>query len=84
MVAHAPPSSPHRHVEMGLTATIIEAPDRLRGLEIPGDHIEMCERLRIPSGGNAGGNREDPLDTSNFNVNPPLDYIGYVTRPFSW
>jgi iron transport multicopper oxidase len=61
---------------MGLTATIIEAPERLGGLDIPEDHIEMCRRLRIPSAGNAGGNLEDPLDTSNFNVDPPLEYIG--------
>jgi len=64
------------HVEMGLTATIIEAPERLRDLEIPEDHIEMCRHLRIPTAGNAGGNLENPLDTSNYNTEPPVEYIG--------
>ncbi|KAG7134218.1 Multicopper oxidase PfmaD like protein [Verticillium longisporum] len=75
------------HVEMGLTATIIEAPEVLRELSIPQDHLEICKSEGIPTSGNAGGNSEDPLDTSNFNSVPPLVYNGALwpipsqTRP---
>ena len=66
------------HVEMGLTATIVEAPEKLRGLKIPQDHIDNCKALGIPYKGNAGGNVDNPLDTSNYNTEPPETYIGYV------
>ncbi|RNJ54585.1 hypothetical protein D7B24_009600 [Verticillium nonalfalfae] len=75
------------HVEMGLTATIIEAPDVLRDMSIPQDHLEICKSEGIPTSGNAGGNSENPLDTSNFNSVPPLVYNGALwpipgqTRP---
>lgn len=64
------------HVEMGLTATIIEAPDMLRDITIPKDHIEACKKAGVPFEGNAGGNVEDPLDTSNIDYEPPLEYVG--------
>lgn len=64
------------HVEMGLTATIIEAPDMLRDLKIPKDHIKACKKAGIPTKGNAGGNYEDPLDTSNIDYEPPAEYTG--------
>jgi iron transport multicopper oxidase len=66
------------HVEMGLTATIIEAPERLRGAKIPPDHIEACKALGIPYQGNAGGNVANPLDTSNYETELPQTYTGYV------
>jgi iron transport multicopper oxidase len=71
------------HVEMGLTATIIEAPEMLRNLPIPEDHIKACKALGIKYRGNAGGNVDDPFDTSNFNTSPPDTYIGatYVPPP---
>ena len=64
------------HVEMGLTATIIEAPEVLRGIEIPEDHIEACRKGGIPFEGNAAGNIEDPLDTTGIEYEPPLEYYG--------
>ena len=67
------------HVEMGLTATIIEAPNMLRDIEIPQDHINACKKAGVPYKGNAGGSVEDPLDTSNIRYEPPLEYTGQVT-----
>ena len=66
------------HVEMGLTATIIEAPDRLRGMTFPDDHIQNCKIQNIPTAGNAGGNTANVTDTSNFNTVIPANYTGYV------
>lgn len=64
------------HVEMGLTATIIEAPDRLRDLSFPQDHLDACSKLGIPTAGNAAGNTADPTDTSGMATVPPTDYVG--------
>ena len=66
------------HVEMGLTATLIEAPEKLRNLPIPRDHLDNCKAMGIPTAGNAGGNVDDPRNTSNMNLEPPLVYAGYV------
>lgn len=64
------------HVDMGLTATIIEAPDHLRGMTFPDDHIQNCKLQDIPYQGNAGGNTQDFTDTSNFNTAYPSVYAG--------
>ncbi|TDZ26154.1 Iron transport multicopper oxidase fetC [Colletotrichum orbiculare MAFF 240422] len=69
------------HVEMGLTATIIEAPDRLRNLTIPQDHKDACDKLGIKTSGNAAGNTLNPVDQTGFNVNPPAEYIGATYQP---
>jgi len=69
------------HVEMGLTATIIEAPEMLRNIAIPQDHIRACKALDIATKGNAGGNVTDPLDTSNYNTSPSPTYIGATYVP---
>lgn len=64
------------HVEMGLTATIIEAPEELRSLQIPQSHIEVCKLQGEPYEGNAAGNTVNYTDTSGMNfVNPPV-YTG--------
>ncbi|KAK2000242.1 multicopper oxidase [Colletotrichum falcatum] len=64
------------HVEMGLTATIIEAPERLRNLTLPDDHKAACQAQGIPTAGNAAGNTANPLDRTGMNLEPPLTYIG--------
>ncbi|KAG7284906.1 hypothetical protein NEMBOFW57_009521 [Staphylotrichum longicolle] len=64
------------HVAMGLTATIIEAPDRLRGMTFPPDHLAACDKLGIPYRGNAAGNTDDPANTTGFNTVPPTTYKG--------
>ncbi|KAK7739172.1 hypothetical protein SLS53_005808 [Cytospora paraplurivora] len=64
------------HVEMGLTATVVEAPDRLRGKAFPGDHIDLCKAQGLPYRGNAAGNTENYTDTDGMLfVNPPV-YTG--------
>jgi iron transport multicopper oxidase len=64
------------HVEMGLTTTFIVGPQALRDITLPDDHIEACVALGMPSAGNAGGSLDDPLDTSNYDLFPPEEYIG--------
>ncbi|KAI0134094.1 Cupredoxin [Xylariales sp. AK1849] len=63
------------HVEMGLTATLIEAPEKLQGLPIPQDHLDACNAQGIPTSGNAAGNK-DPSDHSGFVTVPPTSYYG--------
>lgn len=64
------------HVEMGLTATIIEAPEEMRGLAIPGDQIEVCKAQGLPYRGNAAGNTVDYTNTSGMNFVNPAVYTG--------
>ncbi|KAK4153229.1 multicopper oxidase [Chaetomidium leptoderma] len=64
------------HVEMGLTATIIEAPDRLKGMTFPADHIDACNKLGRPTQGNAAGNTQNYTDTTGFATVPPTTYSG--------
>ncbi|KAI0849334.1 putative ferroxidase [Daldinia vernicosa] len=63
------------HVEMGLTITLIEAPEELRNYTIPQDHIDVCDAMGIPTTGNAAGN-EDWADTDGFVTVPPTNYTG--------
>ncbi|GAW17003.1 hypothetical protein ANO14919_064520 [Xylariales sp. No.14919] len=63
------------HVEMGLSATLIEAPERLINYQIPQDFIDICEAQGIPTEGNAGGN-ELWYDTENFVTINPTSYVG--------
>jgi iron transport multicopper oxidase len=59
------------HVDMGLTATIIEAPEELRRLSIPSDHKAACDVQHIPTAGNAAGNTQNLTDMSGANTLPP-------------
>lgn len=64
------------HVEMGLTATIIEAPEQLRGRRIPQAQLDMCKIQGLPTAGNAAGNTVNFTDTKGMLfVNPPT-YTG--------
>ncbi|KAI1167775.1 Cupredoxin [Nemania serpens] len=63
------------HVEMGLTATLIEAPERLVNYTIPKDHFDICQAQGIPTAGNAGGN-DLWYDTEGFITINPTAYIG--------
>jgi iron transport multicopper oxidase len=47
---------------MGLTATIIEAPEKLAGLTIPEDSQAACAAQNIPIAGNAAGNTQNLTD----------------------
>ncbi|KAK0615874.1 Cupredoxin [Bombardia bombarda] len=64
------------HVEMGLTATIIEAPASLQGMTFPDDHINACKLQNIPYQGNAAGNTVNFTDTTGFITVPPTVYNG--------
>lgn len=64
------------HVEMGLTATLIEAPEKLHGYPIPQDMLDACEAQDIPISGNAAGNIDDPTDYTGFNTVPSQQYWG--------
>jgi iron transport multicopper oxidase len=66
------------HVESGLSSTIIEAPERLRGMPIPQDHVDACKKVGMPYEGNAGGDAVNPLNTSGMMFDPPEHYVGYV------
>ncbi|KAG6359460.1 hypothetical protein INS49_012981 [Diaporthe citri] len=64
------------HVEMGLTATVIEDPDKLRGLTFPPDHIAACKALGLPYQGNAAGNTQNYTDTAGMLFVNPATYTG--------
>lgn len=63
------------HVESGLTATFIEAPDVLQASApyIPNTHRTVCDALGIPRKGNAAGNTKTGTwtDTTGMLTNPP-------------
>ncbi|KAI1424088.1 Cupredoxin [Xylaria sp. FL1777] len=65
------------HVEMGLSATLIAAPERLVDYKIPQDHIDICNAQGIPTTGNAAGNLLW-YDTSGFITTPPTTYNGAI------
>ncbi|KAK4249289.1 multicopper oxidase [Corynascus novoguineensis] len=70
------------HVEMGLTATVIEAPDRLRNMTFPDDHINACKKAGTPYQGNAAGNTQNVTDTTGYITVPPTTYYGCVFASF--
>ncbi|KAI0395409.1 Cupredoxin [Xylariaceae sp. FL0594] len=63
------------HVEMGLSATLIEAPELLQDVKIPQDHIDVCEAQGIPVAGNAAGHALWS-NTDGFVTINPTSYIG--------
>lgn len=57
------------HVEAGLVATFIEAPEKLQNsLAIPHQHRKICEQQGIPTRGNAAGNTKDYTDLTGANT----------------
>ena len=71
------------HVEAGLVATLVEAPDKLQQqLTIPHDHLQICEAQGIPTKGNAAGNTKDYLNltgaVTKFDTDP---WGALVTKP---
>jgi len=65
------------HVDAGLTATIIEAADKIN-FTIPQDHLDVCKQQNIPTQGNAAGNTRDPEDLSGANTQVPQTNDGAV------
>jgi iron transport multicopper oxidase len=55
----------------GLMATFIEAPlDLQKTLELPKDHLAVCNADSVPTAGNAAGNTVDLLDLGGQNTPP--------------
>lgn len=68
------------HVEAGLTATLLEAPDHLQGvLEVPADHYAVCRLDGTPTVGNAAGNTNFLNLTGQPTVAPRYDPGSLVT-----
>jgi iron transport multicopper oxidase len=63
------------HVAIGLTATIIEATDKLK-TDIPWDHQAVCKIQGIPTAGNAAGNTRNVEDLSGANTQIPMSDPG--------
>jgi iron transport multicopper oxidase len=63
------------HIEAGLMATFIEAPDRLQAnLTIPENHLRVCQQQGIPTAGNAAGNTVDHFDLTGASITPPPEF----------
>lgn len=71
------------HVEAGLIATMIEAPDVLAATQtIPHNHFVSCEDQGIPTKGNAAGNTKNYTDLTGLNTQIDTDNWGaLVTKP---
>lgn len=76
------------HVESGLTATFIEAPDVMvaRAPYIPNSHKNVCDALGISRKGNAAGNSKNGqwLNTTGENLvpgDPALNFGAMVAPP---
>lgn len=66
------------HIEAGLSATIVEAPEDLQDLQIPSDHLESCRKYGMQTEGNAAGNVNDPLNLDGSVTEPPTNVTGSV------
>lgn len=70
------------HLEQGLAATLIEAPDYIN-ITLPEDQLQICHSGNIPTSGNAAGNSHNFLDLHNEKLQPPplpegFTLIGYI------
>ncbi|PVH88865.1 multicopper oxidase [Cadophora sp. DSE1049] len=70
------------HVEAGLIANFIEAPEQLQNsLSIPRQHLKICENQGIPTKGNAAGNTKDFTDLTGANTEFERDNWGALINP---
>lgn len=78
------------HVEAGLTATFIEAPEKLQQMKpfIPTSHKNVCKAQNIAMKGNAAGNvaatKKVPggwLNLTGAYVDPPINPWGALVNP---
>ena len=63
------------HIEAGLTATFIEAADKLKN-NVPLDHKLSCIAAGMKTEGNAAGNTKNVLDLTGANTDVPLENNG--------
>ncbi|KAJ9150004.1 Multicopper oxidase [Pleurostoma richardsiae] len=68
------------HMDQGLIATFIEAPEELQGLEIPTDHLNACRKAGVPTEGNAAGNTKNVFDLKGENKPPPPLPEGFTAK----
>ncbi|CAK7567997.1 MAG: hypothetical protein SEPTF4163_005975 [Sporothrix epigloea] len=76
------------HMDQGLVATFVEAPEVLQSLAVPDNHFEVCRAAGKLTGGNAAGNAVDFFDLEGENKPPgrlPEGFTakGYVALFFS-
>ncbi|KAK0712397.1 iron transport multicopper oxidase FET3 [Lasiosphaeria miniovina] len=71
------------HVEAGLTATFVEAPDVLqaRAPYIPVSHRNVCDAQGIKRKGNAAGNAKNWLDLTGAPTESDPGYWGALVHP---
>lgn len=56
------------HVDSGLVATMIEAPEEIQKMiSVPDDHYKACKDGNVPTEGNAAANTKDYLDLKGAN-----------------
>lgn len=71
------------HMDSGLAATMIEAPEVLQEKTIvPQDFLEICEAGGTATVGNAAGNTEDYLDLTGQNRMVPWLPAGFTTKGY--
>ncbi|MCJ1314549.1 hypothetical protein MMC25_008231 [Agyrium rufum] len=69
------------HVDSGLIATMIEAPEILQQTTtIPPSHLAACQAQGIPTVGNAAANTDDFFDLRGENMPPPPIPAGFTVR----
>jgi iron transport multicopper oxidase len=74
------------HMDQGLVATIVEAPEALRHKlqgKVPDNHIEACQAAGVPTRGNAAGNEKDVLDLKGENAPPPPLPEGFTGKGYA-
>lgn len=60
---------------------MIEAPEELqKSLVIPQEHLQVCQKQRLPTSGNAAGNTKDLLDLTGANISPAPLPAGFTAR----
>jgi iron transport multicopper oxidase len=71
------------HVEAGMTATLIEAPDVMiaRKPYLPASHKLACDSQNIPRTGNAAGNGKNWLDLTGLDKESSPSYYGAMITP---
>ena len=69
------------HVDSGLLATMVEAPEVLQAnLKIPDDHLKVCAARNVPIAGNAAANTKDFFDLTGENKPVPPIPAGFTAR----
>ncbi|KAK6540194.1 hypothetical protein TWF694_009013 [Orbilia ellipsospora] len=69
------------HIQSGLVATFIEAPDVLQTAQkIPQDHLDVCMGQNLATVGNAAANDKNFLDLTGQNLSVPPIPAGFTAR----